>query len=225
MAGPQVKPCPRNPQPAQSLQSMACQTATAKGWQYGPLDAKNSQQQIPTSWNGVASPPTHGRAGMASKTSSRWGDCRPAVYVRQQLEHHSYLPPLPTGPAHPTGLVVQRQNQGENGWVTWYGALSRGRRRNLLAAARSTIISNDSVVPARGIESDATISDEWPSRSESNASRRSSQNKTRTSGSSDSSRISPPTSDDVHLAHWKSSKQSAAYEVQAATRNARQWRG
>lgn len=122
MAGPQVKPCPRNPQPAQSLQSMACQTATAKGWQYGPLDAKNSQQQIPTSWNGVASPPTHGPAGMASKTSSRWGDCRPAVYVRQQLEHHSYLPPLPTGPAHPTGLVVQRQNQGENGWVTWYGA-------------------------------------------------------------------------------------------------------
>ncbi|RSL76264.1 hypothetical protein CEP52_017798 [Fusarium oligoseptatum] len=201
MAGAQVKPCARNPQPARSLQSMACQTATAKGWQYGPLDAKNSQQQIQTSWNGVASPPTHGPAGMAPKTNFHWGGCRPAVHVRQQLEHHSYLSPLPTGPVHPTGLVVQRQNQGENGWLGYLvWGLSRGRRRNLSAAARSTIISNDSVAPARRIEPDTTFSDEWPSRNESNASRRSSQNKTRTSGSPDSSRISPPTKDDAHLA-------------------------
>ncbi|RSL44078.1 hypothetical protein CEP54_014835 [Fusarium duplospermum] len=146
MAGTQVKPCARSPQPAQSLQSMACQTATAKGWQYGPLDAKNSQQQIPTSWNGVASPPTHGPAGMAPKTNFHWGGCRPAVYMRQQPE---------------------RPNRKFLHHLEW--GLSRRRRRNLLAAARSTIISDDSVVPAREIESDAAISDEWPSRSEANA--------------------------------------------------------
>ncbi|RTE68100.1 hypothetical protein BHE90_017523 [Fusarium euwallaceae] len=89
MAEAQAKPYARNPQPTRSLQSMACQTATAKGWQYGPLEAKNGQQQILTSWNGVASPPTHGPAGLTSKTSFDWGGCRPAVYPRRSESNAS----------------------------------------------------------------------------------------------------------------------------------------
>ncbi|EEU38556.1 uncharacterized protein NECHADRAFT_88490 [Fusarium vanettenii 77-13-4] len=121
MARTQVEPCPMNSQPAQP-QSMACRSVTATGWKYRPFGVKNGQQQIPAPRNGVASPPIHGPAGMVSKTGFHWGDHRPAIYTRQQPEHHSNLASLPTWPVYPADLEVQRQNQGEIYRMSWYGA-------------------------------------------------------------------------------------------------------
>ncbi|KAH6961646.1 hypothetical protein BKA56DRAFT_637202 [Ilyonectria sp. MPI-CAGE-AT-0026] len=118
----QDKPRPRNSQPAPSPGSVVYQAATTKGWHCRPLNANNSQWQTPASWNGMANPATRVLKGPAPKGGCHWRDCRPATHTSQHPEHNSYLPSPPVDPACPTGLAVQDQKQGGNGWSTGYGA-------------------------------------------------------------------------------------------------------